>query len=78
MSKAKPKDFETAMAELDRLVTALEAGELSLEESLSAFEKGMALSGDCQKLLNDAEQKVQVLIKQNGATTSAPLPDATS
>ena len=46
----------------------MEAGELSLEESLHAFEKGIKLTRECQTALKQAEQKVQVLINENGDT----------
>ncbi len=61
-------DFENAMEELESLVTAMEQGELSLEESLAAFEKGIKLTRECQTALKLAEQKVQVLIGENGET----------
>lgn len=64
-------DFENALEELEALVTAMEQGELSLEESLAAFEKGIKLTRECQTALKQAEQKVQVLIGENGET--APL-----
>ncbi len=70
MSKKKTTgfDFENAMEELESLVTAMEQGELSLEESLAAFEKGIKLTRECQTALKLAEQKVQVLIGENGET----------
>jgi exodeoxyribonuclease VII small subunit len=61
-------DFENALEQLEALVTAMEAGELSLEESLRAFEKGIKLTRECQTALKQAEQKVQVLINENGDT----------
>lgn len=61
-------DFENALEELESLVTAMERGELSLEESLAAFEKGIKLTRECQTALKLAEQKVQVLIGENGET----------
>ena len=54
-------NFESAMTELESLVTKIEAGNLSLEESLKEFEKGIALSRVCQKALNNAEQRVKIL-----------------
>ena len=65
--KAKTPDFETNLAELETLVTQMEQGDLSLEQSLQAFEQGIRLTRECQQTLNQAEQKVQVLIEQNGA-----------
>lgn len=60
-NKESIPDFETAMTELEELVTRIEAGNLSLEESLKEFEKGIALSRICQKALANAEQRVKIL-----------------
>src|SRR5260370_30379310 len=59
-------DFETAMRELEELVDRLEQGELPLEESLAAFERGVMLTRCCQTALKDAEQKVEILLKKAG------------
>ena len=59
-SENKP-NFETAMVELEELVTKIEAGNLSLEVSLKEFEKGIKLSRTCQAALKDAEQRVKIL-----------------
>lgn len=59
-------DFETAMTDLEALVERLEHGDLPLEESLAAFERGMLLTRTCQAALKEAEQKVEVLLKQAG------------
>lgn len=61
-------DFEKALEELEILVSAMEEGELSLEESLQAFEQGIKLTRECQTALKQAEQKVQVLINESGDT----------
>lgn len=66
-------NFEQALSELETLVNTLEKGELSLEASLEHFEKGMNLSRSCQQSLQDAEQKVNILIEQNGQLDSKPL-----
>jgi exodeoxyribonuclease VII small subunit len=58
-------DFESALTELEALVERMEAGELSLEESLSAFERGVKLTRHCQSALKNAELKVKVLTEQN-------------
>jgi exodeoxyribonuclease VII small subunit len=63
---AKPLDFETAMRDLEALVERLEHGELPLEESLAAFERGIMLTRTCQAALKDAEQKVEILLKKAG------------
>jgi exodeoxyribonuclease VII small subunit len=59
-----PKDFESALAEMERLVTGMESGEMSLETSLAAYKRGMELSAYCQQVLADAEMQVQIL--ENG------------
>jgi exodeoxyribonuclease VII small subunit len=66
--KTESFDFESALEELETLVTAMEDGELSLEESMLAFEKGIKLTRECQSALRQAEQKVQILINENGDT----------
>jgi exodeoxyribonuclease VII small subunit len=59
-------DFETAMRELEELVERLEQGDLPLEESLAAFERGVMLTRTCQAALKEAEQKVEILLKKAG------------
>ena len=59
--KPQIPDFETAMTELEELVTQIETGNLSLEESLKQFEQGIKLSRTCQKALTEAEQRVKIL-----------------
>lgn len=63
MSKKPSPDlgFEDALKQLEDLVERMETGELSLEESLASFEKGVALTRICQKSLSEAEQKVSLL-----------------
>tara|TARA_R110002167_G_scaffold55975_2_gene159079 strand:+ start:6003 stop:6263 length:261 start_codon:yes stop_codon:yes gene_type:complete len=64
--KSQTPDFEASLSELETVVNQMEQGELSLEASLQAFEQGIRLTRECQSILNQAEQKVQVLIEQNG------------
>ena len=61
MATESTLNFEAALEELEQLVERMETGELSLEESLKAFERGVALTRDCQKALKDAEVRVQAL-----------------
>ena len=56
------------------LVPLLEKGELSLEDSLKDFERGIALVRSCQAALSEAEQKVQILLEKNGTTTVQDFP----
>jgi exodeoxyribonuclease VII small subunit len=53
--------FEEALSELESIVDALEKGEMSLEESLSVFERGIGLTRTCQQALDAAEQRVRIL-----------------
>ena len=64
-NETKP-DFETAMHDLEELVDRLEQGDLPLEESLAAFERGVMLTRACQAALKEAEQKVEILLKKAG------------
>jgi len=78
---AKPRvtqaiDFEKSMSELEALVEKLERGDLPLEESLAAFERGVALTRACQTALTQAEQKVELLMKRPGGEPHAVAFDA--
>ncbi len=57
------KSFETSLKELEKIVRGLEEGDLSLEESLKLFEDGVKLSRECQERLNQAERRIEVLLK---------------
>lgn len=63
---AKPLQFEAALVELNRIVSEMEEGKLSLETSLQQFEQGISLIRQCQTALKNAEQKVQLLMDQDG------------
>jgi exodeoxyribonuclease VII small subunit len=65
-NESKPLDFETAMRDLEQIVERLEHGDLPLEESLAAFERGVMLTRSCQTALKEAEQKVEILLKKAG------------
>lgn len=58
-------NFEKTFTELEELVKKMEEGDLSLEESLKYFERGILLTKDCQQALNKAEQKVRILLEKN-------------
>ena len=70
MAKKKLENlsFEESLNELDTIVQSLEQGELSLEESMALFERGLNLSQLSQVKLQAAEQKVQILLDKNGTT----------
>ncbi|MBJ6726308.1 exodeoxyribonuclease VII small subunit [Geomesophilobacter sediminis] len=66
--------FETSLKKLEEVVRKLEAGELSLEESLKAFEEGVKHSVFCSKKLNEAERRVELLLKQrDGSFAKRPF-----
>ena len=68
------QNFEEAMKRLEDIVQNLESGELSLEESLGTFEEGMKLVNFCSKKLEEAEQKVTMLVKDSeGKYTQQPF-----
>ncbi|MFC0267483.1 exodeoxyribonuclease VII small subunit [Kushneria aurantia] len=72
-----PNDFATTLAELEALVRHLESGDLSLEASLSSFERGIALVRDARTRLEQAELRVQQLVERSdGTLEEAPLGDA--
>lgn len=60
-----PLDFETTLTELDEIVEKMENGELSLEASLEAFERGVKLTRTCQTTLKRAELRIQTLTEEN-------------
>ena len=73
MPKGKKIDFEASLDQLEKLVDQMEDGELTLEESLKAFEQGVKLTRECQQALKAAEQKVQLLMEQNGELVTEPF-----
>jgi exodeoxyribonuclease VII small subunit len=71
---AKPvESFESSLDQLDKVVKELEAGDLSLERSLELFERGMGLSDTCRKQLEEAETRVEMLIRKEGKMTAEPF-----
>lgn len=67
-STASIADFEKSLDELEKLVNDLERGELSLEQSLTAFERGVKLTRECQQALKTAEQRVDQLVENSDGT----------
>ncbi len=70
--KSALPDFEAALAELEKIVEKMESGEQSLEEALSAFQRGIELTRSCQQGLKAAEQRVEKLLVQNGEARIVP------
>jgi exodeoxyribonuclease VII small subunit len=68
--------FETALEELERVVEQLESGDLSLEEALAAFEKGVGLVKQCNQKLNEVERRLELLVKdKEGKLELQPVED---
>ncbi|MCY4295695.1 MAG: exodeoxyribonuclease VII small subunit [Gammaproteobacteria bacterium] len=72
-TEAADFNFEARLGELEQLVTRMEEGELGLEESLRSFEHGVKLVKECQRALEEAEQKVKVLTSPEGDTEDLDL-----
>lgn len=73
MTKKPASSFEKNLRSLETVVEQLESGELSLEESLAQFERGIVLARECQRALQEAEQKVQILTQKTPAATPQPF-----
>ena len=67
------ESFESSLDELEKVVKELETGELSLERSLELFETGMRLSETCRKKLEEAETRVETLIRKEGKLLPEPF-----
>ena len=65
--------FEDSLQRLETIVSELEKGEVPLERALTLFEEGMQLSNSCRKELEQAEGKVEILLKQNGKLQPEPF-----
>ena len=63
---AQGRNFEASLAALEKIVRDLERGELPLEKSLELFEQGVLLSRECQERLNEAERRIEVLLRDGG------------
>jgi exodeoxyribonuclease VII small subunit len=73
---SKSPDFEQALAELEGLVERLEHGDLPLDEALKAFERGVALTRQCQASLQAAQQKVEILLKRGAKAEIEPFEES--
>lgn len=71
--QAQPGGFEAGLAELETVVKQLESGDLPLEKALELFERGMQLSENCRKQLEEAETKVELLTRRGGAVVPEPF-----
>ena len=71
MAAKKSYPFEQSLEKLEKLVERMEEGDLSLEDSLKSFEEGIKLTRECQQALASAEQRVKLLIEENGQIETA-------
>ena len=75
MAAKKSYPFEQSLEKLEHLVERMEEGDLTLEDSLKTFEEGIRLTRECQQALENAEQKVRLLIEENGQVSEVPVSD---
>jgi exodeoxyribonuclease VII small subunit len=75
MPKAKERDlgFEASLTSLEKIVEQLESGDLPLERALELFEEGVALARRCQSQLEEAERKVELLLRERGEIKAVPF-----
>lgn len=66
MAESKKASFEDNMQNLEKIVTELEKGDLNLDDSISKFEEGIKISKECNKILDDAEKKITILLEKDG------------
>ena len=66
MAESKKASFEDNMQNLEKIVTELEKGDLNLDDSISKFEEGIKISKECNKMLEDAEKKITILLEKDG------------
>ena len=69
----KEENFEAKLTKLENIVSELEKGDLSLEESLNKFEEGITVSKDCNKFLENAEKKITIILTENGNLKEEPF-----
>ena len=69
--EAPPKNFESSLGALEKIVRELEQGELPLEKSLELFEQGVRLSRECQERLNQAERRIEILLRDSEGKPAA-------
>lgn len=79
MAKQKNQDFESALKRVEEIVRQLESGDLPLEKSLELFEEGVKLSRFCHMKLDEAERKVEILLKDaEGEMKAVPFEEQVS
>ncbi len=73
MSSDKSPSFEAGLEQLEKVVKELDQGDLPLEKSIELFEKGMELSAQCRQQLEEAETRIEMLIKKEGKVQPEPF-----
>jgi exodeoxyribonuclease VII small subunit len=73
MAKTSESNFESSLVSLEQVVAQLESGDLPLERALALFEEGVGLARICQSQLEEAERKVEVLLRERGEIKLAPF-----
>lgn len=71
--KTSSPTFEASLEELEQIVKQLEKGDLPLEQSLALFENGMRLSADCKRQLEEAETRVEILMRKGAEVVAVPF-----
>lgn len=71
--KPSTSDFEKSLSELEKIVDRMEKGDQTLDETMKDFERGMVLSEQCQKSLDEAQQKVEKLVRKHGGYELQPM-----
>lgn len=71
--KTRPLDFEKSLQELETLVERLELGDMPLEEALKTFERGVALTRECQSALTAAQARIDILVKRGNEFAAQPF-----
>lgn len=77
-SETRPEGFENKLAELESLVEQLESGELELADSLQRFQRGVELSRECRRMLDEAQQTVEQVMREDDESSADPEPGETS
>jgi exodeoxyribonuclease VII small subunit len=73
MAKTSKSNFESSLSNLEQIVSQLESGDLPIERSLELFEEGVGLARRCQTQLEEAERKVELLLKERGQMKVVPF-----
>jgi exodeoxyribonuclease VII small subunit len=72
-SNTENRNFEDSLLELEDIVEKLENGQISLQESMEMFERGIKLAGICNQILQESEQRIEQLIERNGEVETCDL-----